>query len=139
MRDERLVVLRANREQSRPDQRKERNAQQRAHRHLQPPEPSHADQVNEEEEEQARKRERQMTRLRGEPTAGGRDQIIGKRIRQKSLGAYVGDDLQPRADEGQTILSQSPRNVSVFSPRLVTQRRREESRIRNRGRQDHGK
>src|SRR5262249_30683640 len=103
--DERPIVLRADSKQSRSDQREERNAQQSAHRHLQPPEPSHADQVNKVEEEQANERERQSARLRGEPTAGGRNQIIGQRIRQKSLGADGRDDLQPRADEGQAAPS----------------------------------
>src|SRR5215510_1449147 len=54
--------------------------------------------MNEVEEEQAREGKRQSARLRVEPTAGGRNQIIGQRIRQKSLGADVRDDLQPGDD-----------------------------------------
>src|SRR5215475_2139669 len=99
--------------------------------------------MNEVEEEQTRERERQSARLRGEPTAGGRNQIIGQRIRQKSLGADVRDDLQPRADEGQATSSrrfvQSPRDVRIFPSRLLTERGREKSGVRDRGRQDHRK
>src|SRR2546423_14623894 len=96
MREEGRVVRGVNREQSRDDQDENREAKQHAHRHLNPSEPAHTDDVNDIEQQQAAYREKLMIELAADAPPRELDDVIGQRPRQKSPGTDESENLQPR-------------------------------------------
>src|SRR2546426_1818 len=98
MREEGRVVCGVNGKQSRNNQYKNRESKQHAHRHLNPSEPAHTDDVNDIEQQQAAYREKLMIELAADAPPRELDDVIGQRTRQISSGTDVSDNLQPRSD-----------------------------------------
>src|SRR5438874_7340348 len=98
MREEGRVIGGVNGEQSWDDQHQNREAKQHTHRHLNPSEPAHTDDVYEVEENQTADGEQLMIELAADAPPRELDDVIGQRTRQISSSTDVGDNLQPRSD-----------------------------------------
>src|SRR5690349_7891981 len=96
--EEGRVVRRVNRKESRNDQHKNREPQEHAHRHLNPAEPAHTDDVHQVKENQTADGEQLMIELAADAPAAQLDDVIGQSAREISTGADVSDYLQPRSD-----------------------------------------
>ena len=95
MRDERRVVRGMNRKQAGNNQHKDRDPQQRAHRHLNSAKPTDADHMNQVKEKQTADCQCLMCELATETAPAQLDDVVGQSARQISAGADVSDDLQP--------------------------------------------
>src|ERR1043166_5700985 len=98
MRKKGRVVRGVNREQSRNDQHENRQPKQHTHRHLNPAEPAHPDDVYEIKENQTADGEQLMVELAADAPATQLNDVIGQRTGEISSGPNVSDYLQPRAD-----------------------------------------
>src|SRR5438105_3261113 len=120
VRHERTIVCESNREHARYDEHDQREAEQRAHPHLNASEPADAGDVNRIEEDETGDRDRQ----RRAATANQLSEVLRKRDGEIRERADVRNDLQPDADEGESIAAERARKMRVLAAGLAAERRR---------------
>src|SRR3989442_8834641 len=77
-----------------------------------------------------------MIELSRETTPHQLDQIIRQRTGQVSARTDIGNDLQPRTNEGNAETAERARDVQVFAAGFAAERRRDERGVWNRRRED---
>ena len=135
MGEERDVMRGTDREQPRHDQDDDGDTEKRAHRDLDPAEPSHSRHVDHERDEETAQRQRHPI-LGAQSSGRERDDVVGKGHGEKRQRPDVRDDLQPRPEERDPVSPERPGDVRVLSPRLPPQGSREKNRISHRSGQD---